>query len=1107
MLTIYHSNQLDLLKSLTAQLMKRQPLNAVFEEEVILVQSQGMGQWLQIQLAQELGISANIHYPFPTQFVWDIYRVFYPELPKQNTFSADFMVWVIMAILPDLAKTPSFAALKHYFAPHDEQKCYQLASCVARLFDQYLVYRPDWINAWQNGEWSAELGEAHQWQGVLWRELVAYSKNVLGLSSHRADIHQSVLTLLTEKKLTRAQKKSLPKRIFIFGIVSLPPLYLELFNALSQHLDVHVMFMNPCRQYWGDIVDRSFVHKYVTDENMANMMLQESHPLLSSWGKLGRDHLVLLQNYQKQDIDAFFDYEDQSLLSYVQQSILDLQSNQSGMLSPVSELFNGDKQVISIDDHSISLHACHSEQREVEVLYDYLLATLEQDPTITLNDCAVMVADIEHYAPYIQAVFDNAPKNRYLPYTISDQKFRTINPIIQGFSQLLELPQSRLEIDYIFDLLEIPAIAKRFNLDEEDLKRLQHWIVDSGIRYALDSDVDEPHSWLAGIHRMLLGYTMTCQLDSWQDILPYENTKGLEAELVGYLADFIMAIAEWSEILSRPHSIAQWQNMCLELLDKFFIVDSESEPLLLMIQEQWQSIIEQATLANYQAEISITVLHRLLQDKFDQQAISHRFLIGKINFCTLMPMRSVPFKIVCLLGMNDGVYPRQIAQLDFDLITQHGRIGDRSRRNDDRYLFLEALLSAQKQLYISYIGYDIQTNDIRYPSILVDELADYLKPRYTLSSGETLSDEVSGILLQNHLLQIHTRTPFNAQNYSSQATKIVSYADEWLSAAKHSGLSADFVSRLAVKKIDCINIDELKHFYHHSIRTFTKGRLGYLINYIDEQLPTTEHFNLNHLESYQVNNQIIEQFLQQDEVDESLDNRLYQKMLRSNQLPYGAFGKILYAKQKALMVPLISRISQAKKGSFSSLDVNLTINDILVVGRIKNIQSDGILQWRSSKLTIKDGLVLWIDHLIMCITHSESVDMHNRIYGREDTQWCFHFLPKEQALNYLSQLIDGYLAGMSQPLFMPLQSAWRWLEKAYDSELRAITENEAILSKAKSDFIDNFIPRWQNNIAECDDYYLRLYPELTEQLVATAIESASVYLLPIKKHRDTDYAD
>ncbi|WP_392561524.1 exodeoxyribonuclease V subunit gamma [Orbus sturtevantii] len=1101
MLTIYHSNQLDLLKSLTAQLIKRQPLNSVFDKEVILVQSQGMGQWLQIQLAEELGICANIEYPFPTQFVWNIYRVFHPNLPKNNSFSADFMLWVLLAILPDLVNRPNFSTLKHYFQQDNEQKYYQLATSIADLFDQYLVYRPDWIQSWQEGRQVAELGNDQEWQALLWCELVAYSDQLANISLHRADIHQAVIHHLNQKKLTKAQKNQLPKRIFIFGIVSIPPLYLELLNGLSQHIDVHFMFMNPCRQYWGDIVDHSFINKYVDNEQMASMMLQESHPLLASWGKLGRDHLVLLQHYNKQDIDAFFDYEEASLLGQVQQSILDMQNNT--IIKPDINTLgaNKNKQLISAYDDSISLHACHSEQREVEVLYDYLLSILDDNPTITLNDCVVMVADIDHYAPYIQAVFDNAPKSRQLPYTISDQKFRYLDPIIQGFFLLLELPQSRLDIESIFDLLEIPAIAKRFNLNDNNLKSLQRWIVDSGIRFGLESVANEPHSWLSGLSRMLLGYSMESKLDSWQDVFPYDGATGIEAELVGYLSDFIMAIAKWRDMLCQPHHIAQWQTLCSELLDAFFMLDAETEPLLLMIQEQWQHIIEQATLSSYRAKIGVKILHELLQAKFAQHSISHRFLIGKINFCTMMPMRSVPFKIVCLLGMNDGVYPRSISPIGFDLIAKYRRIGDRSRRNDDRYLFLEALLSAQQKLYISYIGCDIQTNDIRYPSILVDELVEYLKQNYKLEADVDLADELSAIELTKRLTTTHSRTPFNIENYINNNTKMNSYADEWLPAAKYQGQQIAFITPLTKKNIANIHLDELKQFYFHPIKALTKYRLGYLLNYIDEQLPDSENFNLNNLERYAINNQIMEILLPSDHIDEQLSARLYRKMLRSNQLPYGAFGQILYNEQQLLIQPLIEKIKREKMGDFLSLDVNLSIHNTLLIGRIKNIQADGILQWRSAKLTIKDGISLWLDHLIISVLQPDQGGLYNRIYGRDGTKWCFNALPKEHALELLSLWVEGFLMGINQPLFMPLQSSWHWLEAAYDEDLQRISHDNMVLMKAKN----SFIAHWQGNIAtsaECDDYYLRLYPQLTDELVDSAIEATKMYLLPIMQYRN-----
>lgn len=1100
MFTVYHSNQLDLLKELTSQIMTIQPLNSVFSAEVILVQSQGMGQWLQIQLAEKLGIAANIQYPFPTQFVWDVYRVFEPDLPKENLFDTDFMTWVLLEILPNLITLPVFTTLRRYFnAIDDQQKYFQLASTIAQLFDHYLVYRIDWLQSWENGQLVEGLDSSQEWQSVLWLELVTYARQLAIPFVHRADIHMSVIKALNNQP-DDVLIKQLPKRIFVFGIVSLPPMYLELFYRLSQHIDVHFMFMNPCRQYWGDIVDHSFLMKHIHTDPMTDSMIQTTNPLLASWGKLGRDHLALLQNFiAKNDIEAFIDYDNQTLLSQVQQSILEMQNQSQQQPNRIQD---ATKLSIALTDHSIEFHSCHSEQREVEVLYDNLLAILDNHSDINLNDCVVMVADIDHYAPYIQAVFDNAPKQRYLPYTIADQKLKYIDPLIQGFFLLLELPQSRLELEYVFDLLENPSISKRFSLTEENLVQLRIWVIDSGIRWGLDSEIDKPHSWLMGLNRMLLGYMMESQLESWQHIFPYDEATGLNAELVGLLSDFIMVIAKWRDILAQSHSVAQWQHLCADLIADFFIRDANSEPLLLTIEEQWQAVLKQAVIAGYTDEIDIIILKNFIQTKLDNHFLSHRFLLGKINFCTLMPMRSVPFKIVCLLGMNDGVYPRMAPPLGFDLISRHGRLGDRSRRNDDRYLFLEALLSAEQKLYISYIGHDIQTNEVRYPSILVDELWDYIQHSYCLAGDESAISAVAVNKLQQHLMEQHTRMPFNVVNFdmSNNLCRTISYADEWLPAAKRQGELSYFNQPLLRQSINNIGLDELKQFYRHPIKFLTNKRLGYSINPNDEQLPDTENFNLNNLQRFYINNQILDQFMINNDNSLQFDEKLYQKMFYSNQLPYGAFGQILYTEQKSVMQDLIDRIQPQISGHFRSLDVHLTLEAVNLTGKINNLQDDGILQWRSTKLTIKDGLSLWIDHLICCILLTNTASLHNRIYGREDTSWCFQSILADEASYLLNELVHGFIDGFNQPLFMPLQSCWHWLETAYDAEKQMITDDITILAKAKAHFINH----WRGGIgqnAECDDYYYRLFPELDDELIEQAITLIKRYLLPIIQHR------
>ncbi|OCG14853.1 exodeoxyribonuclease V subunit gamma [Gilliamella sp. WF3-4] len=1067
MFIIYHSNQVDLLKTLLSELMLRQPLEDVFIPDVVMVQSQGMAQWLQIALADELGIVANVDFLFPTQFIWQLYQKLLPNAPTENSYNIESMTWRLYYLLPQVIKQPEFSALSHYLNDdkHDRKR-YQLATRIAWLFDQYLVYRPDWLAKWEANQTVAELKHHSDetWQAELWRKLIAISQPY-----HRANIYQQMLEILLDKHFDRACLDPLPERIFIFGITSLPPIYLSLLSALGQHIDVHLMFNNPCKWYWGDIVEKQLSDIENTPDKIPN-------PLLTSWGKLGRDNLFLLQEFShKQDIEAFVDLDCSCLLQTIQQDILDLYQ---------SEFCN---KHISSMDKSISFHACHSEQREVEVLYDYLLSVFDDDPTLELRDCIVMVSDIDKYVPYIRAVFGNATGKRFLPFTISDQKARNIDPIVQGFFTILNFPQSRFTAEELFNLLEIPAIAEKFAISESQLTLLRTWIVESGIRFGLDSG----HSWLFGLKRLLLGYTMSSEQGGWQQILPYDGATGLDAELIGQLAEFINVVNEWVAILSEEKSLMDWQPCCLKLINDFFVSNPQRESILLMLEEEWQKLISSGLTANYTDNISIAILHDAMQSRLEQNHLAHRFLVGKVNFCTMMPMRSIPFKIVCLLGMNDGDYPRTSLPLDFDLIAHHPKRGDRSRRTDDRYLFLEAILSAQKQLYISYIGRDMKDNSERYPSILVDELWEYIVQYYNNQSVNSL-DKHSHL---DALKIIHTRTPFNPKNFLQDPK---SYADEWLPAALQQGKSQSFISEIPTIIVDDINLDELKRFYHHSIRLFLQKRFNFYANYLDDTLPDAENFNLDNLKRYQLNLQILNQQITTNSQD---PDSFYQQLALTGELPDGAFGEIIYDEQFEALQSLANKINQERL-VMTTQEVNLTIStnkkDYSLQGWLTHIQDDGILTWRPSKLSIRDGISLWIDHLVYCILNPGKVESQSRIYGLDGKQWRFLHLPNDEAMAILTTLVDGYLHGINQPLLLPVQCAWGWLMAAYNKKTGEIVASESAINKLLNTWQGGF-----NQSAECDSYYARLYPELTDELIEQIIFAAQQFLLPILLHQVT----
>ncbi len=420
MFTVYHSNQLDLLKTLTSALIARDPLADPFQQEVVLVQSPGMAQWLQMQLAEQFGIAANIAFPLPATFIWDMFTRVLPDIPKESAFSKDAMTWKLMWLLPELLTQPAFAALQHYLTDDgDKRKIHQLAGRVADLFDQYLVYRPQWLESWQRGERIDGLAEAQQWQAPLWARLVEYTRELGQPEWHRANLYSRFINALDNAEHC---PPGLPPRVFICGISALPPVYLEALQALGRHIDIHLMFTNPCRYYWGDIQDYAFLARLQSRKRRhyhqareqglfrepgaaaqlfdAEGQQQLSNPLLASWGKLGRDHLYLLSQMDRvQEVDAFVDIPADNMLHAIQRDMLELEDHAVIGSTPETLESSAAKRRLEREDRSLSLHACHSPQREVEVLHDQLLTMLAEDPALTPRDIIVMVADIDSYTP------------------------------------------------------------------------------------------------------------------------------------------------------------------------------------------------------------------------------------------------------------------------------------------------------------------------------------------------------------------------------------------------------------------------------------------------------------------------------------------------------------------------------------------------------------------------------------------------------------------------------------------------------------------------------------------------------------------------------------
>ncbi|EJG8290857.1 exodeoxyribonuclease V subunit gamma [Escherichia coli] len=1116
MLRVYHSNRLDVLEALMEFIVERERLDDPFEPEMILVQSTGMAQWLQMTLSQKFGIAANIDFPLPASFIWDMFVRVLPEIPKESAFNKQSMSWKLMTLLPQLLDREDFTLLRHYLTDDsDKRKLFQLSSKAADLFDQYLVYRPEWLAQWETGHLVEGLGEAQAWQAPLWKALVEYTHQLGQPRWHRANLYQRFIETLESATTC---PPGLPSRVFICGISALPPVYLQALQALGKHIEIHLLFTNPCRYYWGDIKDPAYLAKLLTrqrrhsfedrelplfrdSENAGQLFNSDGeqdvgNPLLASWGKLGRDYIYLLSDLESsQELDAFVDVMPDNLLHNIQSDILELENRAVAGVN-IEEFSRSDnKRPLDPLDSSITFHVCHSPQREVEVLHDRLLAMLEEDPTLTPRDIIVMVADIDSYSPFIQAVFGSAPADRYLPYAISDRRARQSHPVLEAFISLLSLPDSRFVSEDVLALLDVPVLAARFDITEEGLRYLRQWVNESGIRWGIDDDnvreLELPatgqHTWRFGLTRMLLGYAMESAQGEWQSVLPYDESSGLIAELVGHLASLLMQLNIWRRGLAQERPLEEWLPVCRDMLNAFFLPDAETEAAMTLIEQQWQAIIAEGLGAQYGDAVPLSLLRDELAQRLDQERISQRFLAGPVNICTLMPMRSIPFKVVCLLGMNDGVYPRQLAPLGFDLMSQKPKRGDRSRRDDDRYLFLEALISAQQKLYISYIGRSIQDNSERFPSVLVQELIDYIGQSHYLPGDEALNCDESEARVKAHLTCLHTRMPFDPQNY--QPGERQSYAREWLPAASQAGKAhSEFVQPLPFTLPETVPLETLQRFWAHPVRAFFQMRLQVNFRTEDSEIPDTEPFILEGLSRYQINQQLLNALVEQDDAE-----RLFRRFRAAGDLPYGAFGEIFWETQCQEMQQLADRVIACRQPG-QSMEIDLACNGVQITGWLPQVQPDGLLRWRPSLLSVAQGMQLWLEHLVYCASGGNG---ESRLFLRKDGEWRFPPLAAEQALHYLSQLIEGYREGMSAPLLVLPESGGAWLKTCYDAQNDAMLDDDSTLQKARTKFLQvyegNMMVRGEGD----DIWYQRLWRQLTPETMEAIVEQSQRFLLPL----------
>lgn len=973
-----------------------------FQPLTVIVQSFGMGQWLKLQLAETAGIAANIDCVLPANFVWRLYRQVLADLdlPEASPFAVESLTWHLLRILPQCKGAP-YARVRHFLeGPGDPQvRGYQLARRIASLYDQYLIYRPEWILGWEAGEDAA----AQPWQSDLWRRLCR--DPALTGKHHRAGLHKALLARLDRPDALAA---GIPGHLSVFGLSALPVLHLQTLHALSRHSDIDLYFMNPCQHYWGDVISerdlarrsvRALVHKdaELTDDDY----LDTGNPLLASMGKQGREFLELLLGIDDLHIDEYFEpAAGENMLAAVKRDVLNLEFG-GEFASDVEPT----PRPVDAGDMSIQLHACHSKLREVEVLYDQLLAMIRTDPQITAADIIVMMPNVGDYAPFIEAVFQDS-----MYYAIADRSLNQESPALVAFTTLLALPASRLTSTEVMDLLEIPIIARKFDLREEDLTLLTRWVQDAGIRWELDGHskqvrwqlpASDQNTWHFGLDRLLLGYAMESDAGIWDGILPFDMEAG-DAILLGTLCHFVELLAAYRSRLETARTAGEWRAVVVSLLNDFFEPAAQEELDLGLIRELMIRLETETAETGFEDKLSAKLVRHWLEEELSTPQQGRGFISGGITFATLVPMRSVPFKVVCLLGMNDGEYPREDRPLTFDLMNIDGyRKGDRSKRHDDRYLFLEALLSAQEYFYVSYEGKSVKDNQEKPPSVLVSEFVDYVTR-----------------IFDHDPVVFHPLQPFSDEYFDPGRPRLVTFRPDWYEALlafepqrAFADVTFEVDPDLAAK-----DIEQLVQFFRHPARYYLRNRLGVYFDDDEADLDDTESFALDGLERYQLAESALSTLLRGEPVE-----AWREQAIASGAIMDSRVGQSQLDRELARARLVFDQLDVIARAQPERITATLTLPDGHALrGNIDNVYGDVIVNYRSGTLRKRQLLDIWIAHLFANATCDQISTITLSTQPGKAVRTLLEPVGQAESTAVLGAMLALFTRGLASPLpFLP----------------------------------------------------------------------------------------
>ncbi len=1038
-LEIISSNRLEVLGDHFIERISAAPL-APMAVEPVLVQSRGMARWLNLRLAVAHNIAAGIEYLFPNNFIDQLLHSLMPEGSEPVLRRRD-LAWQVAAVLDRGDPDPEVMAYVRASGLHR----LQLAFALADRFDQYTVYRADMIAAW-------EAGDDDHWQARLWRR-IRDKKNQAGRCPHRGEMLARLRDMAAD---STALGTHLPERLAIFGVSSLPLFHIEVLAAIADNCRVSFYLLNPSRQLWDYIAGRRQVSRLTRGLSVdpAEFYLEGHNNLLASLGAQGAELFRLLRRYDPLEEELFpvsRPVPAGDPLRLLQEDILDDVSDPEPISIRAADL-----------RPTISFHDCSGRMREVEVLREELCALFADDPELGAADVAVMVPDIAAYAPLVDAVFGDG-REPEIPYAIADRPLVAGHGLLAAFMDLLDLGRNRFRLSAVMALLEKEPVRNRFSLSEAEVGMIASWFDDAGVRWGIDPTDRESrglpsnpeNSWQAGIDRLLMGYAtgIVPGCATVAGVAPLRAFANAEAELVGRAVaavDTIFAVCREFAVAAAPGC---WSERLRRMIDLCLAPGGEEEAEFASLLELMDSLAA-GEAYGLSTKLSIDEIVSFFSREISGERRTGGFLSGRLTFCELLPMRSIPFEVICLLGMDYDAFPRRDRFGSLDLMAANPRPGDRSRRQDDRYLFLEILISARSRIYLSFVGRDCSSNTQRPPSVLLSELGDYLDRRFIINDRDDTC--ASAILSYRHPV-----SPWSPLAFDPAAP--ASFSCEDLECARTLGKGIDTATIFAGPDLGGedrpkeLSLDDLLAFFINPARHFCRNVLHLTLPEAERGHGDLESFSISPFAGHDLDRRILETLTAGLAADTCLE-----RVRSEGILPHGPRGEKLFRARARVLERLDRQRRSLAPGAAEMLPVTIMVNGTAIKGEIEVYGDNRVVTIRRGVIRGREFVGLWLRVLVLAVAVGRGEGVMLGV-ERQSVRNMRLAMPPDPAVR-LAEMVDIFHRGSERVLpFFP-DAAMVMVEK----EAKGKDRGHA-LAAARKKYRSSRIGGW----GEADDRWVR----------------------------------